>query len=199
MSGGASGGGAATLILGVDPENPGGASSHLNVSGVATLAGTLVLSLDGGFSSLVGQSLNLITAGNVVGAFDSVLLPPVPNDLEVGLVYTPTGVAMQITTIVDGIPGDYNDDGIVDAADYTVWRDRLGSPDALPNDNTPGVGQDDYDRWKQHFGEEILFGAARCPPPHQSRPGCNCCSLRRWRQRLSTDDDDSLPNGGILR
>ncbi len=51
------------------------------------------------------------------------------------------------------LAGDYNEDGIVDAADYTVWRDQLGSATALPNDDTPGVGADDYDRWKTHYGE----------------------------------------------
>ena len=51
------------------------------------------------------------------------------------------------------LPGDYNGNGIVDAADYTVWRDRLGSGTALANDDTPGVGQDDYNRWKLHFGQ----------------------------------------------
>ena len=28
------------------------------------------------------------------------------------------------------LPGDYNADGIVDAADYTVWRDNLGRDSA---------------------------------------------------------------------
>ncbi len=49
--------------------------------------------------------------------------------------------------------GDYNNDGIVDAADYTVWRNHLGSATSLPNDDTPGVGHDDYDRWKNNFGQ----------------------------------------------
>jgi hypothetical protein len=57
-----------------------------------------------------------------------------------------------------GLPGDYNNDGTVDAADYTVWRNNLGSPIALPNDDTAGVGPDDYDRWKQHYGSTL--GAA---------------------------------------
>jgi hypothetical protein len=52
-----------------------------------------------------------------------------------------------------GLPGDYNDDDKVDAADYTVWRDQLGSATALPNnDDTPGVMDDDYTRWKNNFG-----------------------------------------------
>jgi hypothetical protein len=59
---------------------------------------------------------------------------------------------------VEGLPGDYNENNVVDAADYTVWRDNLNSPNALPNDDTPGVGQDDYDRWKQNFG--MALGAA---------------------------------------
>jgi hypothetical protein len=50
--------------------------------------------------------------------------------------------------------GDYNSDGFIDAADYTVWRDNLGKPASLPNDNSPGVGADDYARWKANFGNE---------------------------------------------
>ena len=57
------------------------------------------------------------------------------------------------------LSGDYNEDGTVDAADYTVWRDRLGSPNSLPNDDTAGVGADDYDRWKSHFGDSQGAGA----------------------------------------
>lgn len=51
------------------------------------------------------------------------------------------------------LSGDYNGDGMVDAADYTVWRDNLGSTIELPNDSTSGdVGVDDYDAWKANFG-----------------------------------------------
>jgi arabinogalactan endo-1,4-beta-galactosidase len=55
------------------------------------------------------------------------------------------------------LPGDYNGDGIVDAADFTVWRDRLGTSFTLPNENpdaaTRGVvDQEDYDYWKSSFG-----------------------------------------------
>jgi hypothetical protein len=56
------------------------------------------------------------------------------------------------TGSVVGLPGDYNENEAVDAADYTTWRDRLGDSAALPNDDTAGVGTDDYDRWKTNFG-----------------------------------------------
>lgn len=56
-----------------------------------------------------------------------------------------------------GLPGDYNLDGTVNLADYTVWRDSIGSSTPLPNQNpassTPGVvDQEDYDFWKSQFG-----------------------------------------------
>lgn len=50
------------------------------------------------------------------------------------------------------VPSDYNADGEVDAADYSVWRDNLGSGVQLPNDDSPGVGTDDFNRWKTNFG-----------------------------------------------
>ena len=55
------------------------------------------------------------------------------------------------------LPGDYNANGFVDAADYTTWRDNLNASIALPGENpiaaTPGiVDQEDYDFWKAAFG-----------------------------------------------
>lgn len=52
--------------------------------------------------------------------------------------------------------GDYNNNGIVDAADYTLWRDNLGRDIGLPNEEpntTLGmVTPEDYDIWKANFG-----------------------------------------------
>jgi hypothetical protein len=66
------------------------------------------------------------------------------------------------------IPGDYNGDGVADAADYTVWRDSLGQTGTgLAADGsglTPGapdgvVDQFDYDFWKANFGAGTPGGA----------------------------------------
>ena len=55
----------------------------------------------------------------------------------------------------DGAAGDFNTNGVVDAADYTVWRNNLGQNVALPNEaSTPGsVTPEDYNDWKSNFGE----------------------------------------------
>ncbi|MGD9635430.1 MAG: hypothetical protein AB7G28_15690 [Pirellulales bacterium] len=70
---------------------------------------------------------------------------------------------------VTGLAGDYNENHKVDAADYTTWRDRLGSGTALPNDDTTGVGDDDYTRWKTNFGMSSpgggSLGASAVPEP----------------------------------
>jgi hypothetical protein len=51
--------------------------------------------------------------------------------------------------------GDYNNNGVVDAADYAVWRKLLNQNVTLPNDSTPGtVTQADFDVWRAHFGEK---------------------------------------------
>ena len=68
------------------------------------------------------------------------------------LVYTFPDIEFPLT-------GDYNDDGRVDAADYTVWRDAEGSLVELPN-RAPGitgpVSADDYGVWVDNFGEFSL-------------------------------------------
>jgi hypothetical protein len=56
-------------------------------------------------------------------------------------------------TTPPGANGDYNNNGVVDAADYVVWRSRLGQSVTLPNDTTPGtVTQADYTVWRNNFG-----------------------------------------------
>lgn len=61
-------------------------------------------------------------------------------------------------SIALALPGDYSGDGTVDAADYTVWRDALGSTELLAanGDNTGAsrgvIDSADYTLWKTRFG-----------------------------------------------
>jgi hypothetical protein len=56
--------------------------------------------------------------------------------------------------------GDYNDDGKVSAADYSVWRDSLGSTTDLRADGDWDgiVDQHDYDYWHLNFGTSMGSG-----------------------------------------
>ena len=58
------------------------------------------------------------------------------------------------------IPGDYNHDGTVDAADYVVWRDNEGTNNPLPNDPIGGtIGPAQFDQWRASFGQTAGNGA----------------------------------------
>ncbi len=61
------------------------------------------------------------------------------------------------------LPGDFNDDGLVNLADYTVWRDHLGaSAGALANDIDGGVVDTrQYETWKKTFGGTLLAPAGQ--------------------------------------
>lgn len=70
-----------------------------------------------------------------------------------------------ITITIVSEPGDYNGNGKVDAADYTIWRDTLGSTtDLRANGNNTGASANridnaDYVFWKNNFGNGVGAGA----------------------------------------
>jgi len=55
-----------------------------------------------------------------------------------------------------GQPGDYNDDGKVDAADYVAWR-------KIPADFGGDPGG--YNTWRENFGEGVAGGSGAVPEP----------------------------------
>jgi hypothetical protein len=57
------------------------------------------------------------------------------------------------------VPGDYNQDLIVDVADYSVWRNQLGATGsglAADGNGDNMVTQLDYDVWKGNFGATAI-------------------------------------------
>ena len=69
-----------------------------------------------------------------------------------------------ITGLMRSVAGDFNLDGVVDASDYTVWRDNeaLGTPSLLADGDFDGdVDADDYNAWLASFGfVRGAFGAS---------------------------------------
>jgi cytochrome c peroxidase len=53
------------------------------------------------------------------------------------------------------LPGDYNGDGVVDSADYVVWRKNFGDTTSLIADgnNDHHVDNLDYDVWRHNLGK----------------------------------------------
>jgi hypothetical protein len=59
--------------------------------------------------------------------------------------------------LVVGTPGDYNNNGVVDAADYVLWR--KGGPLANEVDNPGTVNAADYTAWRARFGNTSGSGS----------------------------------------
>jgi hypothetical protein len=145
---------------GLDP----GEFDVLRVLGVANLGGTIDVSLVNGFVPQIGDTFTFLTTTTALGNQGGIALDPadVPfYQLTVNM--GPMGTAM--LRVIDipsvGVTGDYNDNGVVDAADYVAWRNANNTSTVLPNDSTPGtVNQADYDVWRASFGRTSGAGAA---------------------------------------
>lgn len=75
--------------------------------------------------------------------------------------------------VVSGPTGDYNGDGLVNLADYSIWRDTIGSTTSLAanGDDTGSsrgvIDEADYTAWKSNFGAgaPLQFSSTSIPEP----------------------------------
>jgi hypothetical protein len=114
------------------------------------------LKRSGSTSLSQGTSFNL---GNIFN-------PAGTRDLELQFIVSGEDAArtgdIDYRVVAAGVPGDYNENGTVDAADYVVWRNVTGTAATLPNRN-PGqagnIGPADYDFWRANFGMGAGLGS----------------------------------------
>ena len=143
------------------------AYDHIVASGNASLAGILNVSLVAGFTPTAGSTFNILDWGTITGTFTSLTLPSLAGlSWNTSQLYT-SGV---LSIVSASLPGDFNNNGVVDAADYVAWRKTDGAPAG-------------YNLWRAHFGQTagLRFGChalgtavVRVPPsPSQVH---YCCS-----------------------
>jgi autotransporter-associated beta strand protein len=113
----------------------------VSITGNALLGGTLDVSLLNGFTPTPGQMFTVMTAGSVT--YNGLALSGAAAS-SFYLLVGPTSVSLQAA----GLAGDYNFDGVVDGADYIVWR------------KGPGYLASQYDLWRTNFGAPAGTGAA---------------------------------------
>lgn len=106
-------------------------------TGAFSLAGNLTVSLINGFTPTAGQSFDLLNWGSLSGTFSTLSLPTLA-----GLTWNTSQLYATGVLSLDAvnIPGDFSQDGVVNAADYVLWRKTNGGPG-------------NYDLWRGHFGE----------------------------------------------
>jgi hypothetical protein len=129
----------------------------IEVSDVANIQfGNLAVKLDG-YSPVGGEVYTLLTANSIAGtAFRATDLAPLPAGLSWDLDINATSVVLNVMGSLPGVPGDFNGNNVVDAADYVLWRN--GGP--LMNDPTMGVQSEDYNFWRARFGRTSASGGA---------------------------------------
>lgn len=102
------------------------------------------------------------------------------------------GVIVDNTFTSVTLTADYNGNGVVDAADYTIWRDTLGSTSDLAADGSGNgfIDASDYTVWKNNFGVTLGAGASasvvagtNVPEPNSLILGIAMSSLVLFRRR----------------
>jgi hypothetical protein len=137
----------------LDDQNIGGAGTWIKGGG-STASELAEAALTGSHTLMPGETINLGNLyNNSLNAEDLdfvIRREGGPLDRTYDQIVSYIGVAPE------GNIGDYNDDGTVDAADYTVWRDNLGGAGTTLLNRDPAnageVSQDDYNSWKSNFG-----------------------------------------------
>jgi hypothetical protein len=67
---------------------------------------------------------------------------------------------LEFDVVSNGLKGDYNNDGVIDAVDYTVWRNKLGTPGLMNEEVSPGETDiADYLYWRLRYGATDPGGA----------------------------------------
>ncbi|WP_442485027.1 dockerin type I domain-containing protein [Aeoliella sp. SH292] len=94
---------------------------------------------------------------------------------------------------VTRLPGDFNSDGQVNLADYTVWRDSLGQTGAglaADGNGDSVVDARDYAEWKENFGRSSAssasFEASKVPEPRSMAIACLLVAMVGISSRVRT-------------
>lgn len=143
----------ATLEIEIGGTTPGVDYDRVEVDGFATLQGTLDVTLLNGFVPEVGDDFAFLFASGAFDAsFAAINLPDLSSE---GLSWelNPGGATLFLEA-VPALDGDYNLDGTVDAADYTVWRAGLGTT----------FTEADYAVWRTNFGATSSTATSRAVP-----------------------------------
>jgi hypothetical protein len=96
-----------------------------------------------------------------------------------------------VATSAPTTTGDYNRNGVVDAADYVVWRDtqnQMASPSGAGADGNANGTVDvaDYDFWRARFGNGIPLGGGQgavASVPEPTSAVLVLTALVAWRLR----------------
>ncbi len=147
-----------------------------NISFGGSQSDQFLSGVDGSFNTWNGMTA---TAADFKSLDDSIARGPRRSDgslpvsdflrlaADSDLINSGTGVGLSCYITPDlgafeSLPGDFNFDGIVDGADFTVWRDGLGT----------SFVAEDYEVWADHLNARLRLAASL----RYRNPACRLCS-----------------------
>jgi hypothetical protein len=128
----------------------------LEITDAVTLAGTLTVTVDAGFTPAEGEAFDVITFASHSGQFDDIIGGMLPDGRALIEVYNLTELRF-----VASYFGDGNLDGVVDGLDYLLWAGAFGDDPAADPPGAPQNGDYnndglvdglDYLVWAGNFG-----------------------------------------------
>ena len=146
--------------------------ARIAANGIAAFAGDELLTFGNGIDAIagvmaheIGHNLGL---NHTADGGDNLMSPrgisEQLNESQINTVFSATSFPKLVPT---ELAGDYNGNGTVDAADYTVWRNALaqsgGSLAADGNENGR-IDTGDYTVWKTNFGRVGGTGSTGITP-----------------------------------
>lgn len=199
---------AATLEIEIGGTTQSTQYDFVSVARNATVGGELELKIINGFVPAATDLLTVLDANSAItGTFSNVASGQRLMTMDgigsflvhygVGSVNNPNQLILSAFQLVP-VSGDYNQNGVVDAADYVVWRKSLGLTGtglAADGDGNGEVNAADYDFWKAHFGQTtasamgaaIMTVTSAIPEPSSiallcAAVACFFCRTRRIRR-----------------
>ncbi|MEZ6073233.1 MAG: hypothetical protein R3C10_23925 [Pirellulales bacterium] len=139
---------------------PGTKYDQLNVSGTATLAGTLNIFVDPLFTPQPGNEFLILSYASRSGEFDAVLgAGLIGSDVFLTPIYDANALRLVALS-----PGDGNGDGWVDGLDYLLWAGAYGTHPGPDGDIGDGDYNDDgwvdgldYLMWAGNYGSHTAM------------------------------------------
>ena len=147
--------GAGTLGLSAGFEMNGGTIATYSTTTAQILLGSDSV-LDGDFELLMspdqdfqlGDLFELATYSSLNDTFDNFLLPSLSSGLAWEVNYGATTLTAEIVSL---LPGDFDNDGMVDGADFLLWQ------------RNPGIGA--LSDWEANYGTQITSATDAVPEP----------------------------------
>lgn len=149
--------------------------------GDISLGGQLQVSMIGsGFTPSPSDVFTVVSATALSGAFENVAsgarLSTIGGEGSFLVSYSDALDAVSLTNFLlasIGLAGDFNSDGMVDSADYTMWRDTLGQTGLDPYSGADATGDgvvdsQDYAMWRANFGQTVNAGNSQEAVPEPS-------------------------------